>query len=124
VSYGRGCVRFGDESVDVLVPLTDAEMCAGLEGFRGLGPREGMLFMSDRWPAPSQVDMWMARVSFPLAMIWVDDGRVSALEPVVLPGDPRTYAHRGVACVEMDASAAADLGIVVGVPVRIDAGRC
>jgi uncharacterized membrane protein (UPF0127 family) len=58
--------------------------------------------------------MWMAKVPFELAMIWVGaNGLVRDVE-LAAPGDPKTYDHRGVYVIEANAALAPEIGILPG----------
>lgn len=123
MDYGAAAVYLeGDEmTADLMVhvPCTIRLNEWGLQGFAGLGPREGMLFASRRWPVEEAIPMWMARVRFPLAMIWIGaDGLVSHVE-LTQPGDPNTYDHRGLYVVEANADLAHEVGIRPGTPTAL-----
>jgi len=110
------CTRSGPLAIKARVPETPREQERGLQPFR-IAEREGMIFLSDKWPQQETISMWQASVPYPLAMIWVgEDSRVSFIE-IVMPGDRRTYSHRGVACVELNAGVVESYGIERGTVV-------
>lgn len=100
----------------IMVPETPREQSRGLQGFT-IKEREGMLFLSEKWPEEQIISMWQATVGYPLAMIWIGiDNRVHAIE-MVEPGDKRTFSHRGVAVVEVNAYVASKYNIIKGTSV-------
>jgi uncharacterized membrane protein (UPF0127 family) len=111
--YGRGAVNLvGRRAVrlDLVVPLTREAYIRGLQGFK-LGQRQGMAFLSSTYPAEESLELWMAAVRYPLAMIWVSKGgRVAAIE-TPRPGDTRIYRHRGAAVIEIHQALAEELGL-------------
>ena len=110
------CTPAGALEMRMLVPETNREQERGLQDFR-ISEREGMIFLSDRWPQEQIISMWQATVPYPLAMIWVGhDNAVHCIE-YVQPGDRRTYSHRGVAVIEVNASVPVQYGIEKGTPL-------
>lgn len=124
MAYRNGIVTFGTNPpsrVIVSIPGNLAEMERGLQRFHRLKPDEGMLFTSRRWPDEEVIPMWMASVSYPLAMVWISkNGFVSAIEDYVQPGDRRTFNYRGVACVELNAGTPDAVGMDVGTPASLE----
>lgn len=103
-------------SMKMLVPETSREQERGLQDFR-IGEREGMIFLSTKWPEEQAISMWQATVPYPLAMIWVgSDNRVRFIE-IVQPGDRTTYSHRGVAVIEVNAALPSMYGIDRGTQI-------
>jgi uncharacterized membrane protein (UPF0127 family) len=118
VDYGAATVEIagtrGTASLRVMVPCSFRLMQWGLQGHRSLGAREGMMFASRNWPREEPIPMWMAKVAFELAMIWVGaDGVVRDIE-LAAPGDPATYDHRGLYVIEANAALAPEIGILPG----------
>lgn len=99
----------------VLIPVTAKLLERGLQGFDRPGKREGMMFLSTKWPDEEVIPMWMAKVPYPLAMIWISgDGRITRIERDVQPGDKKTYSQRGIACIEISAEVPSEVGLRVG----------
>lgn len=99
-----------------LVPETSREQERGLQDFR-IGEREGMIFMSSRWPQEQTISMWQATVPYPLAMIWIGQDNTVRFIEIVQPGDRTTYSHRGVAVIEVNADVVDKYGIQRGTQV-------
>lgn len=78
-------VVVGGTTVAVEVAATPADRARGLGGHTPLGEFEGMLFVFER---PGHHAFWMKGMSFPIDIIWIDDGRVVHVEAHVPPPDP------------------------------------
>lgn len=115
------CTPRGALEIRTLVPETNREQERGLQDFR-ISEREGMIFLSDRWPEEQTISMWQASVPYPIAMIWVGQDNLVKFIEIVQPGDKRTYSHRGVAVIEVNASVPAQYGIERGTPI-MDGGN-
>ncbi|MBI3972770.1 MAG: DUF192 domain-containing protein [Chloroflexi bacterium] len=117
-------VLFPTVGVDVELARTDAQRAKGLGGHAPLGPREGMLFIFERRDIHA---FWMKGMTFPLDIMWIDDGKVVHLEndvpppapgqaeatlPVYAPPVPARYVLEG------NAGFARRHGITVGTPVQ------
>jgi len=118
VDYGAAMVKLSGSRATValrlFVPCTWALMEHGLQSFQSLGEREGMMFPSGEWPREEPIPMWMAAVSFDLAMLWIGaDGVIRDIE-ITAPGDPATYDHRGLYVIEANADLASELGLLPG----------
>lgn len=115
--YARATVSFLGERVaqlDLLVPCSWELMEKGLQGRRSLGSTQGMLFLSRAWPREQSIAMWIAKVRFPLAMIWVKADQTVGDIVLALPGDRRNFSHRGVGVVETNLAFVDQVGLRPG----------
>jgi uncharacterized membrane protein (UPF0127 family) len=82
----------GRVTLTVELARTLEEQVRGLSGRPGLKPGHGMLFVYDR---PRPVSIWMKDMRFPLDIIWVQAGRIVAIEkhapPLASAGRERVY---------------------------------
>jgi hypothetical protein len=116
---------FPNVAVNVEVARTDAEHEKGLGGHAPLGDRDGMLFIFDQ---PGTVSFWMKGMTFPLDMLWINDGKVVYLArdvpsfppstpdnalPIYTPTSPAKYV------LEVNAGFAKKYGIDAGTPVDL-----
>jgi uncharacterized membrane protein (UPF0127 family) len=118
-------VVFPAVTVRVELARTEAERARGLGGHAPLGEREGMLFIFER---PGIYSFWMKGMTFPLDIMWIDDGRVVHLASDVPPPAPGTadsalpiYTPAAPAryVLEVNAGFARRFGITVGTPVEL-----
>ena len=79
-------VVFPTIAVDVELARTDAERAKGLGGHAPLAERQGMLFLFER---PAIYPFWMKGMTFPLDIMWIEDGKVVHLEADLPPPGPR-----------------------------------
>ena len=81
-------IKIGE--VELLVELADTneKRSKGLSGKKGLGDNEGMLFIFDRKNV--KPSFWMKGMLFSIDIIWIKDGKVAQIEPMVLPPEPGT----------------------------------
>lgn len=117
---GRPRAEFGAVHVTLEVARTEAQRRVGLAGHRPLGENEGMLFVFD---GPSHAAFWMKGMTFPIDIVWIEQGRVVHLErnvpapapgaqdatlPILIPSQASTYV------LEVAAGFADRHGITVG----------
>jgi uncharacterized protein len=115
----------GPMTFHVELARTEAERAKGLGGHDPLGPEDGMLFVFAQ-AAPHA--FWMKGMTFPLDIMWIEDGQVVHLEhdlppsgpeetdatrPVFVPQAPARYV------LEVNAGFAEAHGIGVGSPVEL-----
>ncbi|MGH2367275.1 MAG: DUF192 domain-containing protein [Chloroflexota bacterium] len=119
-------VVFPSITVNVEVAQTDAERARGLGGHAPLGEPEGMLFVFER---PGFHAFWMRGMTFPIDILWIEDGQVVHLEQRLPPPAPDatdaalpiytpTTAARYV--LEVNAGFAEQHGIAVGTAAQIE----
>jgi uncharacterized membrane protein (UPF0127 family) len=116
----------GPLAVNLEVARTDAERTKGLGGHAPLGETDGMLFVFD---LAARHAFWMKGMTFPLDILWIDDGKVVHLERDLPPSGPQeTDANRPVYApfaaaryvLEMNAGFAARHGIGLETAVLLD----
>lgn len=101
----RGKVVIGGR-VEVSVELARSfeEHAKGLSGRSGLKEGEGMLFVFD---GKGPRSIWMKGMRFPLDILWIVDGRITALERHVPPPSPdrplQIYTHEAEMVLEVPA---------------------
>jgi len=80
------------------------EQVRGLSGRPGLKPGHGMLFVYDR---PHPVSIWMKDMLFSLDIIWINSGRIVAIEkrapPLTSAGPERVYTATAELVLEVPA---------------------
>lgn len=117
-------VVFPSVVVDVELARTDAERAKGLGGHAPLGPRQGMLFIFDR---ADRHGFWMKGMTFPLDIMWIQDGQVIHVEQNVPPPAPGmtdrdlSVYQPGVPAtmvLEVNAGFTRQHGISAGTPVQ------
>ena len=117
----------GPVAVTVELARTEAERAKGLGGHDPLGPEDGMLFVFAQ-AAPHA--FWMKGMTFPLDIMWIEDGQVVYLEQDLPPSTPEeTDATRPIFVpqaparyvLEVNAGFAEAHGIGVGTPVELSA---
>lgn len=94
MQYGQltFCVR-PPVTIDVAIPENEKELQNGLNDYKSLRLREGMIFPSREWPETDEVAMWQDRVSMELCIGFIDkDWRVSDMY-FTHPGDKKTYGR-------------------------------
>jgi uncharacterized membrane protein (UPF0127 family) len=113
----------GPLAVSLEVARTDAERTQGLGGHAPLGETDGMLFVFDQ---AARHAFWMKGMTFPLDILWIDDGKVVHLERDLPPSGPQeTDANRPIYAplatakyvLEMNAGFAARHGIELATAV-------
>jgi uncharacterized membrane protein (UPF0127 family) len=109
--------------VDLELARTDAERTKGLGGHAPLEDGDGMLFVFD---LPARHAFWMKGMTFPLDIMWIEEGVVVHLEHDLPPSGPQeTDANRPIYSpfaparyvLEVNAGFAAGHGIVPGTAV-------
>lgn len=106
----------------VAIPETMKEMEWGLQSYTKLGMREGMLFVSKKWPEEEKIPLWMAKVRVPLSMLWISNtGHVVRIEEHVQVGDRRTYSEKASGVIEVNADLPSRYGIRLGTSVVLGA---
>lgn len=105
-------------------PMAQAE---GLAGRSSLEKGKGMLFPYD---AVGHRAFWMKGMLIPLDILWIQDGRIVAIEanlpPPSIGGAPAIYGHPADLVLEVPAGYAEEAEIRVGQSVRVryeSAGR-
>ncbi len=112
----------GDETIDLEVTSTPQQQALGLMYRRELPDNRGMLFGFD---PPRPVSFWMKNVRIPLDMIFVRDGKITAIESDVPPCQSRVCPTYGPSTpvdgvIELRGGRAAELGLQVGDRVEIE----
>lgn len=102
-------------AIRLLVPLTPQLQEKGLQGFHEPGAREGMAFVSSRYPAEDDIGLWMATLKFPLSWLWLGrDGKISHVVHRVQPGDTASRTYRGIAAIEVHHGLPDEVGMRAG----------
>lgn len=118
-------VIIGGVTVNVELARSIADRSKGLGGHTPLGERDGMLFIFE---SAALHAFWMKGMTFPLDIIWIQDGKVVHLEANLPPPKPAdtdatlpVYSPRAPALyvLEVNAGFAGQHGISVGTPVVI-----
>lgn len=114
-------VELAGELIKLEVARTPQEQAMGLMYREELAPNRGMLFPLD---PPRMPSFWMKNVEIPLDMIFVRDGKVSAIARDVLPCEKTpcpTYGPDIVIdqVIELQGGRAKELGLEVGDTVAI-----
>jgi uncharacterized membrane protein (UPF0127 family) len=116
---------FPSVTVYVEVARTESEHAKGLGGHTPLGERDGMLFIFEQ---PAAYAFWMKGMTFPLDLLWIDQGKIVYLAPDVPALPPSTpdsalpvYTPTSPAryVLEVNAGFARKHGIDVGTPVEL-----
>lgn len=108
----------GEHRIEIEVAETEQEKSLGLMFRTSLGAGKGMLFPYER---PQEVTMWMRNTFISLDMVFIrGDGVVHRIEERTEPMSERLIESRGpvTGVLELEAGAAAQLGIVPGAQVR------
>jgi uncharacterized membrane protein (UPF0127 family) len=106
-------VTLGDARLRVVVADDEVSRVQGLQGYDGLEPDEGMLF---EWADADIRSFAMKEVSFPIEVVFIDEGsRVSAIYPLQ-PGDTHVVTSPSPCryVVEVPAGWTADHDVSVG----------
>lgn len=118
-------LQIGETELEVEVVNTAQSITQGLSGRTEIGA-DGMLFVFDSPRVPS---FWMKEMRFDLDLIWIKDGMVSEITPLVPApalGTPLDtlplYKPQQVVdlVLEVPAGASAAKGIRVGAPVMVN----
>jgi len=81
--YKNKTVSINGKTIEVEVANTDAKRSKGLSGKNGLDDGKGMLFtFSSENVTPS---FWMKDMKFAIDIIWIDDGKIVAIDKNVSP---------------------------------------
>ncbi|MGE3529035.1 MAG: DUF192 domain-containing protein [Methyloceanibacter sp.] len=107
----------GEHSFDVEVMTTDGERAKGLMFRRSLPEQSGMLFLYAR---PHSATMWMKNTFIPLDMVFIaEGGTVHRIEANTEPFSTAIISSEGdiIAVLELNAGAAARIGLKPGDPV-------
>jgi uncharacterized membrane protein (UPF0127 family) len=109
----------GRVTLTVELARTVEEQVRGLSGRPRLKPGHGMLFVYDR---PHPVGIWMKDMRFPLDIIWIQAGRIVAIEkqapPLSSAGPERVYTATADLVLEVPAGFADRQRIRVGDSVQ------
>ncbi len=120
-------LRYDGGSLRVELAVTPEERARGLSNRASLSADAGMLFVFESARQPS---FWMKDTLIPLDLVWIDaDKRVEGVTPNVQPepgvadGALRRYSPETsvLYVLELNAAAAARLGIVPGSQLEFDA---
>ena len=91
-SLAVSSVRIGDTDIAVELATTSIAIERGLSGRNALHPERGMLFV---FPEPDRYRFWMPDMHFPIDIIWIEGGKVIAIDadvsPDFDPADTRFY---------------------------------
>jgi hypothetical protein len=114
--------RLGGETIDLEVTSTPQQQALGLMYRRELPDNRGMLFGFD---PPRPVSFWMKNVPIPLDMIFVRDGKITAIESEVPPCQSQVCPTYGPLTpvdrvIELRGGRAAELGLQVGDRIEIE----
>jgi uncharacterized membrane protein (UPF0127 family) len=94
----------GRVKLTVELARTLDEQIRGLSGRPGLKPGSGMLFVYDH---PHPVSIWMKDMLFPLDILWIQAGRIVAMEkhapPLTSAGPERVYTATADLVLEVPA---------------------
>ena len=71
-------ITVGNIKIQVEIAKTDVERREGLSKKESLGDEEGMLFVFPQMNI--QPPFWMKDMSFPIDIIWIDDGKVVQID--------------------------------------------
>jgi len=74
-------LQIGDNTLQVVVMRTEAELAQGLSGLEQI-PGDGMLFLM---PERKEATFWMKDMLFPIDIIWIDGERVIGVAEFVQP---------------------------------------
>lgn len=112
----EGEVRLGSGIVELEVARTDAQRAIGLMYRTDLPDNRGMLFLFD---PPRSVSFWMMNVPIPLDIVFLDNGRVTAISADVPPCKEEPCPRYGApgpvdAVLEVRGGLAEERGIEVG----------
>ena len=122
-------IQFGTRpSTNVNVYLADSstEHTAGLGNRAALQPGQGMVFV---FPDSKIQTFWMKDTSFPIDIVWVQDGVVMGVEPNIQPeakqtllSDYKLYSSKLPVnmVIELPAGFTANNGIASGLTVTLD----
>jgi uncharacterized membrane protein (UPF0127 family) len=109
----------GRVTLTVELARTVEEQVRGLSGRPGLKPGHGILFVYDR---PHPASIWMKDMRFPLDIIWIQAGRIVAIEkhapPLTSAGPERVYTATADLVLEVPAGFADRQKIRVGDSVQ------
>lgn len=113
-------VQIGDRAITVEVADEPSERTRGLSGRDALPRDGGMLFV---WDQPAEYTLWMKDMRIPLDFVWLDASKRVIKITADVPHQPgatdaelvRYTSGPGVLyAIELNAGAAARLGIAVG----------
>ncbi len=90
----------------------------GLSGRESLGKNEGMIFSNSE---SEEMCMWMKDMKFNLAIIWVDNKKISHIEPDISPTTyPEPYCHKGSQVIEVNVADLRSSGLKVGDNINLE----
>ncbi len=75
-------IKLGQGELTVELAVTPGEQSKGLSGRESLSKDKGMLFVFDQ---PGNYTFWMAKMNFPIDIIWLRGGMVVGIDDNVLP---------------------------------------
>lgn len=107
-------VAVGDRTFRCRVATSPREHQVGLQGIAALDSDEGMLFVFDH---PRHATFHMGTVSFPIDIMFVENGRVARVVRSAAPGTSERWGHpRTAAVIEVAAGRAPNVGARVAAP--------
>lgn len=111
-------VQLSTQSFKLEVASSTEDKAIGLSGRESLGKNEGMIFSSNE---SEEMCIWMKEMKFNLAIIWVDNKKVSHIEPDLSPATyPGQYCHRADHVIEVNVADLRSSGLKVGDNINLE----
>jgi uncharacterized protein len=115
-------VAIGSRVLGLEVAKTAQQQATGLMYRKSLADDRGMLF---EFKPPQSVRFWMKDVAIPLDMIFIKDGKVTAIAAAVPPCKTNPCPTYGAGTpidrvIELRGGRAKELGLKVGAPLNIN----
>lgn len=111
-------LQLGAQNFKLEIADSSEDKAIGLSGRETLGKNEGMIFSSNE---PEEMCMWMKEMKFNLAIIWVENKKVSYIEPDLSPATyPEPYCHRANHVIEINVGDLRSSGLKVGDNINLE----